>query len=167
VSYNDDGSEHLKNLYKYDEKGNKIEEIFYLNGRFSYMTGYRYDAYNNVIEDTTTYRPDGSGGQKTNYVYMYNNSGKKTEKLDMGPFGIVMKTIYTYNAKGLLEAEGTEYSASYAQVKGDGTVGVMTAFQYDDRGNVKSVINFDFKSVRGKWKTIMKKITNYDFVYYD
>jgi hypothetical protein len=71
--YKADGSLPWKHTFKYDVKGNKIEEIIYnaSNGSLSSKNTYKYDEKGNNIE-RNTYDGDGSLRVKNTYKYEFD-----------------------------------------------------------------------------------------------
>jgi hypothetical protein len=67
----------LSQSYKYDDKGNKIEEVSYKTGPLPEKIIYKYDSIGNIIEEVS-YDKNGIIHKKKNY--QYNGSGNKIEE---------------------------------------------------------------------------------------
>jgi hypothetical protein len=72
-----------KRTYKYDDKGNKIEENSYkTDGSLNYRWTYKYDNKGNKIE-RNTYNSDGSLGDKTTYKYEFDKQGNWSKRIEV------------------------------------------------------------------------------------
>ena len=86
-----------KQLFKYDEKGRKVEEIVQTKVEFTTeeKTTYTYNDNGEVVE-STSYEPDGSVQMTTQYTYEYDVRGNwisKTELMDELPMRKVVRTL--------------------------------------------------------------------------
>jgi YD repeat-containing protein len=123
-SYFSDGSLAERYEYRYDSKGNKVEEKKYIasydsQGKIFYITDiHRYDSQGNKVEG---YFSDGS--LEFRYEYRYDSQGKQVEvkSYDHGN----LRYEYRYDSQGN-KVEETEYkrNGSYRWMK------------YDDNGKV-------------------------------
>ena len=116
----------LSQSYKYDDKGNKIEEVSYRTYPLPEKITYKYDSIGNIIEEV---RYDKNGIIYRKLGFEYNKNGKKVEEnyFDreyMRRLKIDRKSINIYdpNLKYMLTATST--------------------FNYDLKGNLIQVSNF-------------------------
>ena len=103
-SYNDDGSLCFKTKSKYDEKGNKIELIiYYTDGSLCCETTYKYDEKGNKIEQIIYYHENGNQSIET--TYEYDEKGNMIEK-----YSYPSKMTYEYDEGGnVIEEDSYEY----------------------------------------------------------
>ena len=82
-----------KTIYKYDSRGNKIEEADYnSDGSLDDKTIYKYDLRGNKIEEAK-YNSDGPLDRK--YTYKYDSRGNMIERTDgEGRDGIELIVVY-------------------------------------------------------------------------
>jgi hypothetical protein len=79
------GKNYPESLVSYDQKGNITEEIEYKAGKITRHFTYKYDSFNNKIEETEL---DPSGKKIKVSVYAYDTNNLRT-----------MKTVYDGNNK--------------------------------------------------------------------
>lgn len=73
-----------KHIFKYNDKGNRIESNFYKsNGRLDWKTTHRYDDKGNRIE-WNIYNSDGSLYKKYTSEYEYDKQGDWIKRIDYG-----------------------------------------------------------------------------------
>jgi hypothetical protein len=88
-----------KKTYKYDEKGNKIEENIYNDdGSLAFKKTYKYDEKGNKIE-SNKYNADGSLSPKYTITYKYDIMGnwiKQTTIKDGKPTQLSERVIEYY-----------------------------------------------------------------------
>ncbi|MBQ3551277.1 MAG: hypothetical protein IJA41_09915 [Clostridia bacterium] len=77
IIYERDGSEVLAKYYKYDEKGNKIQELTHRFGKYNRCHTWSYDDDGNVVE-FQDFQENGKLWQRN--VFKYNESGLVTHK---------------------------------------------------------------------------------------
>jgi hypothetical protein len=157
---NTDGSLDLMSTYNYNSKGNRIEEINYKfkpNGKIEvHKEIYKYDDKDNKIENHFS-NPDGFGYCKydrlanlTEYFYyrpnenkyqreisLYVGKDKKKEWIQViSENNQIKRWTVKYNDKG------NEIETIY--VKPDGTISVFkSVYKYDDKGNITEETQFD------------------------
>lgn len=107
--YNPDGSLGVKSTYKYDNRGNVIEEIIYnSDGRLKEKRTYTYDYIDNVIEENIFIEASeyNSEATKSKYTYEYKKydaRGNWIEKIKFARRGEVKE------AKAIIERKITYY----------------------------------------------------------
>lgn len=112
TEYNKDGSIKKREISKYDNKGNLLEESNYeakhdKENKDSYnkKVSYKYNTNNDKTEENV-FDSEGKLIKKT--VYTYNRNGDKSAEVTMDSSGKVLKkAIYTYDSKGLKSEKKT------------------------------------------------------------
>jgi hypothetical protein len=153
--YKLDGNLDSKSFCNFDENQNKIERIFYDSSVKPILRWtYKYDGKGNLIEENKIQilsRLDSLmanyNGKNTNSnystktLYKYDDSGNLFEKSIYKSDGsLVSKNIYKYDLKGKLVEDDTYNS--------NGSLHCTNTFKYDDNGNKsedKSVGKFFFQ----------------------
>ncbi|MDR1199525.1 MAG: hypothetical protein LBK94_11055 [Prevotellaceae bacterium] len=113
--------------YKYDDKGNRIEEMCYYEDNYSdrnlrHKTIYKYDDKGNQIE-ISCYKPDGNLSYKE--IYKYDGKRNLIEESLYNPDGSFdYKWIYKHDDKGN-KIEKNRYKSEDKIFK----------YKYDDKGN--------------------------------
>mgnify|MGYP001133753860 CR=1 FL=1 len=93
------GSLEAKNIYKYDSKGNNIEESLYnFDGSMEVKYIYKYDSKGNMIEESEY---DSDGNLKRKYIYKNDSKGNMIEEIIKKnameiPFRITERKIVYY-----------------------------------------------------------------------
>lgn len=101
--YDEDGVLQGKVNYKYDKPGNRIEKTFPEGTKISY----RYDSNGNMIEESTY---DNDGNLYNRIAYQFDDNGLKIEEVQYDRNGkIVIKYAYKYDSNGN-ETEINAYS---------------------------------------------------------
>lgn len=120
-----DGTVQTRTTYRYDQRGNLVEENLFQNGDVV-KTVHRYTA-GDLRRETIHYRKDGSVEKKVSYVYDDHGFLLETAGvLDDGrPF---LRETFLYDTKGLL-----------AERKNSLT---RWTYQYDARGNAVGIVRF-------------------------
>jgi len=112
--------------YKYDDEGNKIEEIRYYTDDLFIKTTYKYDAVGNKIEEVR-YNTDSSISGKL--ISKYDAGGNKIEEVGYNPDGsIYIKSTLKYNAESKVIEEVRYYA--------DGSICGKLTSKYDEEGNI-------------------------------
>ena len=150
----------FKSAYKYNARGNKIEEIIYnQDGTVSWKTTYSYD--NNGFA-TEAKRCHGNGDIEERYGYMYDAQGNKIGRISYNAKGETnCKSTYKYDEHNNLIEEVED--CSYIPWLKDG-VCVKTTREYNsgnevaylehDRANnilIKSINNIEAFDNMGNW----------------
>lgn len=125
-------------LYKYDDRGNVIEEGIKIEENIYSVTKYQYDNYGRMLSRTDP------TGFKTEYLYGENHINKPTVVKD--PEGNVFK--YTYDKAGRMTSIETSYgkvSFTYNEIDKKTSImdaqGNITKMEYDMMGNlIKKVL---------------------------
>ena len=114
-------------VYKYDDAGNKVEELTYKGGRLPTKHAHTFDTQRNKIQ-TEMY--DEHGELSARWGYRYDEAGQVVEETFYDSRGSVdTRTRYSYDNKGNLIGE-----AYYD--KGDSFSGRTSyAYKYDSAGN--------------------------------
>lgn len=118
--YDEDGSKTNHREYTYDDDGNELTNYYYdEDGEINWGYEYTYDADGNIL----TEKVYGEEGLESEVTYTYDADGNMlTWTQSDGD-----RTVYTYNADGLLEKEVSYYY--------DGEPGSWVTYTYDDHGN--------------------------------
>jgi YD repeat-containing protein len=132
TSYAGDGSLQSRTRYRYDVKGNRIEDTHYnKEGEMQFKFVMAYDVEGNMVE-MKSYLRDGSLRSKS--VYTYDHKGHLTGKSsfkDCHPSGecktLDYKVANTYDSMGHL-SESLIYKAN-------GSLDQKTVYRYDGAGN--------------------------------
>lgn len=152
--YNANGELWWTEIYKYDDKGNKIEKTIYYNGKLDRTVTYKNDIQGNQTEETRynangklieknsyEYGTEGNpieyaiynsdGNSKGRYTYEYNDQGNQTEEAKYYADGkLAWKETYKYSDLG--------YKIEEARYDADGKLGWKHTYQYeqcDKKGN--------------------------------
>ena len=155
----DRGSYEYKYTYKYDEKGNMIEENYYKSSELNYKSKYKYDEKGNKIEENWY---NSAGGLWYKLTYKYDVKGNKIEQINNNADGsLFYKYTYKYDVKGnkIEENINRKYTYKY-DVKGnmiefngsnaDGSL-VRRTYKYDVKGNIIEMNDYnDDGSLRDK-----------------
>jgi antitoxin component YwqK of YwqJK toxin-antitoxin module len=138
-----------KNVFKYDNNGNRIEKNFYVaNDKLMSRAIYKYDSIWNCIE-RAEYNSDSSLGTKI--TFKYDDKGNIVEELHYKSDGRPdSKFIYKFDDK---RNKIEEYF-----YKSDGSLNNKTTFKYDDKGNY-----FESKKYKHNGKLDFK--AKYKYVY--
>ena len=112
-------------IYKYNEKGNKIESNYSREGVLDINYKYNYDEQGNLIKECSFYK-DNSFGQI--FTYKYDSKGNK---IDMSSFyeedQLLYRNTYEYDSKGNIIKQN-----SFGK---DNGFNGYTIFKYDEKGN--------------------------------
>ena len=106
VSYDFDGYEYYRITYKYNQKGNLIEECHFSGTGDETSTVYTYNSAGILISDET--RQIGHNTLLSKTVYKCDKNGRVLEKVTLIQTlenGAGTKNTYKYNDKGYLEKE--------------------------------------------------------------
>lgn len=154
TSYAGDGSLQSRTRYRYDVRGNRIEDAHYdKEGKLQFKFVMVYDAGGNMVE-VKSYLRDGSLRSKS--VYTYDHKGHLTgmsSLKDCHPSGecktLDYKVVNTYDSTGHL-SESLIY-------KTNGNLDQKTVYRYDGAGNpVEETMYTADGSVRKKETTAYK-----------
>src|ERR1019366_5595022 len=144
----------FKITYKYDEKGNEIEENSYGSDEnlISKMT-YEYNNEGNAIE-SNRYNIDGSLAQR--FVFKYNEQGKVSERNDYNADGSLdHKSTFKYNEEGKVIEKNNYYSDGSLDDKmmyNYNAEGIVIENIYFETGRKKSVLKFNYQfDKHGNW----------------
>lgn len=188
-------NESCKDIYEYDENGRKIKELNYIGGNLNSKYGYKYDNKGNCVEEIT-FNKDGSTntGKSYKYVYLGPNTEKSSYYLDK----FVMRNTWEYDSKGHMTEESVTTPPQYYNNKqfspkiesttaykyngndqiiekrsiykyGTDVRDEKTIYSYDADGNLTQEKHFpkkDGKSLNTTYKYIgdnISEITKYDF----
>ena len=143
---------------RYNTQGNKIEETVYnLNDANAFAkTSYRYDRRGNLIEEIKT-----KGEIKTKIIYRYDSTNTKKEMVVYKPDGTVdRKAVYLYDgddnmveslgylADGrMYSRESFTYDSSSNMIENKSSLARFT-YGYDSDGNMVELVKYgrDFKA---------------------
>ncbi len=118
-----------KSLYKYDDKGNKIEVINYKDdGTLFTKTEYKYDAENHLIEELLY--EDRASNLSTKKIYEYDDKGNKVSSKDFD-YGELASVLDEYGNDTIV-MQYRPYSKK----------GNYDTFKYDEKGNEIEVISY-------------------------
>ena len=145
IYYGENGNISKKQTWKYDDKGNKIEDIQYENGKIIFEDTWKYDDKGNEIE----------------YISYHNKGNRKI---------VSMKTTSKYDDKGN-KIESTYYEDQYGNIiskyddKGNrieyirydrnGKIDIKETWKYDSQGN--KMEEYEGKQYRKKWQEAFSK----------
>ena len=168
-------------IYKYNDKGNKVEEVTYSPyGDFLYRSIYKYGAKGNIVEVAKhdfegnlmrqeIYDDKGNMTQSANYdkgdlkgksIYKYDDKGNKVEEGYYGTDGSSKdKSIYKYDDKG------NKVEEAYYE-KGDLKRKDIYKYQYDNLGNIINTSEYTSKEKFGEMVEEMTHFTAYLYTYY-
>ena len=115
-----------KTTYKYDSKGNKLEENWYNSkGELEYKYTYKYDSKGNKVEKNSY---NSEEKLKERIVYKYDAKGNEVETIGYDSEGkFEGKIVYEYDDKGNKIAE--------IQYNSEGKFGEKFIYEYDIKGN--------------------------------
>ena len=166
-----------KEISRYDNKGNILEELWYNNDNSMIYNNYsifEFDKKGNIISKNI-YNSDSS--IRKSILNQYDENGHLQESVVKEYFdeGDNYKEIYTYNEKGKLDnhkiisSEGSETlneifsydeSGNVALIKSDGDEGAKTtSYEYDPANNL---IHYISESTDDEGKDYIEGIYNYD-----
>lgn len=133
VVYERDGSVNFVYKYRYDSKGNRIEEAHYSGdtGELRYRETFSHDSKGNLTQ-TIGYAADGS--ESFSRRFSYDDEGRKLEEhgiIEREPFRTIR---YMYDEQGNV--------ASTVVLMGDGSLHSKTKSKYDEHGNELEHIRF-------------------------
>ncbi|MFJ1383243.1 RHS repeat domain-containing protein [Capnocytophaga canimorsus] len=148
ICYDKNGKIGLKTTLKYDDKGNEIEYImYYENGKIDFKITSKYDDKGNKIERIGHNSKRGFLGKNT---WEYDNQGNLTEEIDYNRNGkIDFKETREYNNQGNL-IEKIRY-------RRDGKIDFKKTWKYDDKGN--EMERYEGRQDRKKWQEAFSKFT--------
>ena len=123
----------IKTTYKYDIKGNLIEENdFKTNGSLNSMTSFTYDEKDNILEGAI-YNSNGQLSSKG--TYKYDDNGNQIEHKIYNSVGsLIFKLIYLYDDKGNI--------IEYKLYNDDGRLALKETYKYDVKGNQIEKANY-------------------------
>lgn len=142
----------IESIVRYSTNGNKIEEISYslVDGTVRTRKTYRYDSKGNIIEEMST---KGDNNFKT--VHRYNTGGKRIETVEYKADGSVDKKItFVYDEHNLLLEtvgyleDGRIYQRDSYYYDTEGNVVEFRnnlnkfLYHYDSRGNIEVIEKF-------------------------
>lgn len=129
-------------VFKYDERGNQVEDADYTGG--SFITGfgklnhkriYKYDDNGNQTE-VYEYNPDGTVSQKV--VYEYDNNGNRIGRKNYTPDGkLWRRSVFKYNDRGQ-QVTCDKYSA-------DSVLLEQLTYKYDEKGNMAAELLYVYR----------------------
>lgn len=177
IWFNDKGEEQeTKGVFKYDEKGNKIEMEIYGNGVFKGIEMYKYDRKGYLIEENEF---NENSELVSKYTYKYNSKGKKIERNSfITTDEIDKKTIIEYDSIGnLIEVRDYEYKNLVERntAKYDSVGNEIELCRYGSKGNLieKSIMKHEFDKNLNPIRTIIydkdnkaNRVIERKFVYY-
>ena len=124
IEQNSDAGVSRKFIFKYDDKGNKIEANFYKgsSSEVREKTTFKYDDKRNMIEAV-----DDNDGKR--FTFKYDDNGNKIEAniYEGGSSSVSSKITFKYDDKG--------NNIEQSQCNSDGSDCVKQTFKYDDKGN--------------------------------
>lgn len=134
TTHEPDGRISSKELYKYDNRNNQVEEEIYYGDELSFRKLYTYDDMGNLIEKTTL---DDNGELSLKQLYKYNDKGNIIEERHHNNEDVFFnKIVFEYDEKNNLTEE-SHYSE-------DDMHRLKTKYKYDDTGNM---LEEDFHSL--------------------
>lgn len=151
------GRDQAKNIikYRYDDNGNRIEEIGYdPNGNVFMKMTYKYDDNGNLTEEKSY---DSDSGIDSKSIYKYDASGNKIEDNDFDSEGRISKCTYKYDDKGN-KLEVINYFL-------DGSISGKATYKYDEKSNVIEEYDFNVQFTRedDKYNTEQMTTCQYEF----
>ncbi|GJQ07770.1 hypothetical protein CAPN010_19280 [Capnocytophaga cynodegmi] len=143
IHYEENGTISSKETWKYNDKGNKIENIWYnKNGKIVKKTS-KYDDKGNLIEETYY---DRFGKE----FLKYNDKGNLIEEIKYNRNGkIDFKETREYNNQGNLIEE--------IRYRRDGKIDFKETWKYDSQGN--KMERYEGRQDRKKWQEAFSKFT--------
>ena len=155
-----------KNIFKYDNKGNKIEEFGYNNsrGNINEKYIYKYDEKGLMIEQED-YSPSDLSHFSFKTIFKYDDKGNRIEddiyseakdmagnRIKNDTYGIIVgKNIYKYDSKANKVEENGYDGNAYIMV-----FAKKHAFRYDDKGNLTEDKLFENDSLSSTITTTFK-----------
>lgn len=131
-TYDFDGSVWLEKTFKNNDKGIVIEGVEYLLGTLHKTIAYKYDDNCNMIE-YNEYYDNGSSWLKE--TYKNDDKGTAIEKMKYYEDSFHSKSVYKHNDRGDV-IEEVLYNS-------DGNMFIIMAYKHDDRGNIVEEIWYD------------------------
>lgn len=142
ILYEADGTAGGRFTYKYDDKGNKLEEAFYAwtGSRIGRIT-YTHDAAGRVLTETN-YDGDDTVAGKT--VNSYDANGRTVEWVRYVKDVLRYKRLFTYDNRGrLVEEETFEFNAPPGVFFTHAPVPGKVVYTYDDKQRSKEIATYD------------------------
>lgn len=151
--YHSDGSVKNKVLVEYNAAGQKTKEKWYnSNGSLIWTKVFQYDEKGNLTEDIT-YTKDDKFFSKNNYVY--DGKGNKVKWIYSTDSPVGFMIVYKRNKKEN-HVEALQYNAEE----------VLTGkliYKYNDKGNLSEEEEYDYVDKFGKKKYEPVKVTEYKY----
>jgi len=141
ISYEADGSVGPRFNYKYDSKGNKLEDSFtsWTGGRIG-RTSYTYDADGHVLTHTD-YDADGAVSWKT--IDSYDAAGRRVEWEQYQEQVLRYKKLFRYDHKGRIAEEETFVFDVSRAVNSHGPEPGKVVYTYNDKRHSTEIATYD------------------------
>ncbi|MGH9971588.1 MAG: hypothetical protein ACREBG_27845 [Pyrinomonadaceae bacterium] len=135
ITYDEKGVANLREVYVYDQKGRRKEEVYYAQARTIGKTTFKIDEGGNLLEASffgphgaKAVAPIGPCFQVHRVAYSYDGHGRVIEEIAFELDGAVKrKSAYRYDDKGNLAEE--------LRVDSYSTLKFVHGYEYDARGN--------------------------------
>ncbi|GIM53243.1 hypothetical protein CAPN004_22730 [Capnocytophaga cynodegmi] len=146
--YYKEGNIYCKETWKYDDKGNEIENIWYNgNDKNGSKRTLKYDDKGNEIEYIMYYE---NGKIDSKITSKYDDKGNKIERIGYNRNGkIDFKETREYNNQGNLIEE--------IRYRRDGKIDFKETWKYDSQGN--KMERYEGRQDRKKWQEAFSKFT--------
>ena len=135
VIYAEDGSTEYEYEYKYDKKGNILEEISYIDGEESYTTVYEYDKEGNVTYYEYNDADDEDWSYARIYEYKYDKKGNIIKEVCVD--ADTDEELYTETSK--YDSKGNLVSSEYD----DQNTVTFYEYEYNKKGKITYIGAYD------------------------